>query len=190
MTAEVTAWMDAARAGDREAFGRLYVHYYRPVFSYIVTRVSRVHVAEDLTAEVFARALAGIDTFRWQGIDPGAWLVRIARNLVVDRARSATFQREILTADYANADLEGRLTVDTDPADVAIAAARESAVRLAIGRLPSVEQADAVRMRYIDRVPIAEVAAGTGRSETAVKALCCRGMTHLRRDRQLHRVVA
>ena len=54
------------------------------VFAYIAHRVRDRHFAEDLTAEVFSEALAGIGKFEWRGAPFGAWLLRIASRAVAD----------------------------------------------------------------------------------------------------------
>src|SRR4051794_3775262 len=72
-----------ARSGETEAFGALYDHYVDLVYRYIYYRVGTHALAEDLTSETFLRALRRINMFTWQGKDFGAWLVTIARNLIL-----------------------------------------------------------------------------------------------------------
>lgn len=45
------------------------------------------HLAEDLLADTFVRALERIDRFTWQGRGMGPWLMRIAKNLALDHLR-------------------------------------------------------------------------------------------------------
>jgi len=72
--------------GDPERFGELYARYARPIYAFILPRVDRNDaIAEDLTSQVFARALVALPGFR-----PGvfrAWLYAIARNAVIDHYR-------------------------------------------------------------------------------------------------------
>src|SRR4029450_9068296 len=65
-------------------------------------------LAEDLTADTFLRALKRIGSFTWQGRDPGAWLVTIARNLVADHFKSGRYRLEVTTGDVLDADREDR----------------------------------------------------------------------------------
>ncbi|MCW2819499.1 MAG: sigma-70 family polymerase sigma factor, partial [Marmoricola sp.] len=74
------ALVELARGGDAEAFGLLYDHYQPQVYRFLYYRLGSVHLAEDLTADTFFRALRSMSTFRWQGKDFGAWLMTIARN--------------------------------------------------------------------------------------------------------------
>lgn len=183
----VAEWMDAARAGDRAAFGLLYVHYRDKVYRFIRHRVHRHEIAEELTADTFVRALRSIDRFTWQGRDPGAWLFTIARNIAVDYVRAATARPEQLTPDYAGAAAEHRLRDDdADPAQHVVDAEDERArlwriheFRMEILRLPTEDQQAAMLYRHVDGLSIGETAARMGRPATAVKALCFRGTAHL-----------
>ena len=73
--------------GDEDAFRELYDHYGRLVYRYVHTRVGNTQDAEDLTSETFIRAWKSFSNFKWQGKPVGAWLMRIAHNLIVDKYR-------------------------------------------------------------------------------------------------------
>jgi RNA polymerase sigma factor (sigma-70 family) len=68
-----------------DAFGVLYERYLTSIYQYCLRRVETVHAAEDLTASVFERAYARIETYR--GGSFRAWLFRIAHNAVTDHYR-------------------------------------------------------------------------------------------------------
>src|SRR5258705_8858501 len=55
--------------------------------------------SEDLTAEVFRRALASLPRFKWTGAPFGAWLLRIASNLIADSAKRKAREGNISVAD-------------------------------------------------------------------------------------------
>ena len=78
--------IDAARGGDRDAFHVLYEQNASEVYRYAAARVG-AQDAEDVTAEVFCRAWTALHTYQRQGRPFAAWLVRIARNLLISRAR-------------------------------------------------------------------------------------------------------
>src|ERR1700683_316823 len=73
-----------AAQSDPARFGDLYEQNFHRVYAYIVRRVADRHHAEDLTAEVFREALAGIRKFEWRGVPFSAWLLRIASRAVTD----------------------------------------------------------------------------------------------------------
>ncbi len=50
-------------------------------------RVGNSQDAEDLTAETFIKAWRNAASFEFRGAPFGAWLLRIAHNLVIDRYR-------------------------------------------------------------------------------------------------------
>lgn len=81
------ALLNRLQRGEADAFRDLYNRYARLVYRYIFLRVNRTQDAEDLTAETFVRAWRSISSYEWRGINLGAWLLRIAHNLVVDKSR-------------------------------------------------------------------------------------------------------
>src|SRR6266567_1297805 len=52
---------------DPSRFADLYERNFYRVYAYIVRRVGDRHQAEDLTADVFREALAGLAKFEWRG---------------------------------------------------------------------------------------------------------------------------
>ncbi len=79
----------AARAGDREAFARLYTRYARPVFLELAARVRRAQDAEDALQATFLAAWVNLPRLRRPGRFV-AWLFSIARNKARDQMRRAT----------------------------------------------------------------------------------------------------
>ena len=76
--------VEAAQAGRSEATVELVERYYSRVYAFVAT----LHCgdAEDLTQEVFARALVALPRFNGE-YQFGAWLIQIARNVCIDEAR-------------------------------------------------------------------------------------------------------
>jgi DNA-directed RNA polymerase specialized sigma24 family protein len=58
---------------DPSRFADLYEQNFYRVYAYISRRVPDRHSAEDLTAEVFCEALAGIRKFEWRGVRYRPW---------------------------------------------------------------------------------------------------------------------
>ena len=102
--AEVWELVHRAQTGDAEGFGLLYDRYVDVVFRYLHHRVGDRATAEDFTSETFVRALRRIDSLSFQGRDVGAWLVTIARNIVLDHVKSSRYRLEVTTADMRDAD--------------------------------------------------------------------------------------
>lgn len=75
------------QAGDPEAFAELYRLHHPRVIGFVTKRVRDWHLAEDLTAETFARAWVGLPQLHFCGSGLDGWLITIARNLVIDNFR-------------------------------------------------------------------------------------------------------
>jgi len=172
----VAALVELAQGGDADAFGLLYERYVDLVYRYIYVRVGSSHLAEDLTSETFIRALRRIDSFSWQGKDIAAWFVTIARNLIIDNAKSARFRMEVTTADMLDADRR----VD-GPENEVLAHLRDTRLVEAIRTLKP-EQAECLVLRFMQGMSLAETGLVIGRSEGAVKQLQLRAVRALHRE--------
>lgn len=158
--------MIEAAQGDPRRFAPLYEAYFDPVYAYVWRRVRDRADAEDLTSEVFRRALRGLPRFEWRGVPFGAWLMRIAAHAVADRWRQARRQADLRRLEpveqTTDDDLERRVLLF-------------SLVR----SLPE-DQRRVVRLRFVDQKTIREIATEMGRSEGAVKQLQFRALEGLR----------
>lgn len=66
-----------------EAFQELYDYFFPKIYAYIGYRIDRVEDVEDLVAETFLKVVTNLVAFQWRGNGSfGAWLFRIAHNLV------------------------------------------------------------------------------------------------------------
>jgi RNA polymerase sigma-70 factor, ECF subfamily len=165
----------AAQAGDAAAFGRLYDRYFAPIYGYLAFEAGAPTEAEDLAGEVFLRALASLPGYRWTDVSFGAWLFRIAHNLLVDalrrRARRPSEPLDEALPDAARtADPEAWLAEKAD---------RERLLE-AVGRLTPLQRR-VLALKFAAGLSNAEVAALLGRSVGAVKALQYAGLAALRR---------
>src|SRR5205809_3832863 len=84
---------NAARKGDRPAFGLLYSRYARMVHGILLARVPRSEV-DDLVQDVFMLALRRLSSLREAGAF-GGWLAMIARNRATDYHRTAHVAEEL-----------------------------------------------------------------------------------------------
>jgi RNA polymerase sigma-70 factor (ECF subfamily) len=87
--AEERRLIEAAQQ-DRARFVEIYKKYFELVYAYTARRTLNRDEAEDLTAEVFRKALENLSRFKWRGAPFGAWLLRISFNLIADRAKRAS----------------------------------------------------------------------------------------------------
>jgi RNA polymerase sigma-70 factor (ECF subfamily) len=152
---------------DPARFAELYEIHFERVYAFIARRVGDRDAAEDLTSDVFHRALANLKQFEWRGVPFGAWLLRIAVNAIVDRSKRQG--REIAVDDPPELSTQPGLGQVDD---------RARLFRL-VDQLPE-DQRGVVVMRFAEQRSIREIAQHLGRSEGAVKQLQFRGLENLR----------
>lgn len=159
---------------DRAYFGAVYEKYFEVVYAYVARRVRDRSVTEDLTSEVFRKALANLPRFKWTGAPFGAWLLRISSNLIADRAKRVA--REDQSDSNELADRGG--SAQAQQSDLEAAERRAYVIRL-VDELPE-DQRRVVRMRFAEEKSIGEIASQLNRSAGAVKQLQFRAFQALR----------
>lgn len=168
-----------ARDGEREAFGRLYDQYADLIFRYALYRVGGNRMAaEDIVSDTFLRALRAISTFRYQGRDIGAWLITIARNLVIDQTRSPRSRFEFPSADVLD---EADIVAVPGPEDAVLATLDVHQLLDAVRRLGP-DQQECLVLRFMEGLTVRETAKVMGRKEGAVRALQFRAVRALARE--------
>ncbi|SDN67694.1 RNA polymerase sigma-70 factor, ECF subfamily [Klenkia soli] len=172
---QVTVWalVEQAQAGDAEAFGRLYDRYADMVFRFLYHRVTDRQTAEDFTSETFVRALRRIDSLSFQGRDVGAWLVTIARNIVLDHVKSSRFRLEVTIGDMRDAD-----RVTDGPEDAVLQNLTNAELLACVAQLGD-EQRECIALRFLQGLSVAETAAAMGKKDGAIKALQHRAVKRL-----------
>lgn len=173
------ALVERAQAGDTAAFGALYDRFLDPVFRFIYFRTGNRHLAEDLTADVFVRALRRIRSVVWQGRSIGAWLITIARNLVADHFKSGKHRMEVAVGDIVDGERED-VSREGRPADTAVAHVTNLTLLTAVKQL-NPEQQECIVLRFLLGFSVAETAQSLGKNVAAVKAMQHRAIRSLRR---------
>src|SRR5271165_3029440 len=151
-------------------FAELYEINFERVYGYVARRVGDRDAAEDLTSEVFHKALANLRRFEWRGVPFAAWLLRIAANAVADRARVG---KELAVDDPPEVGVDATADVDLEEVE-----RRERLFRL-MDQLPA-DQRRVITLKFAEEKSICEIAQALGRSEGAVKQLQFRGLENLR----------
>jgi len=150
---------------DPSRFAELYEQNFYRIYAYVVRRVGNRNPAEDLTADVFREALAGIHKFEWRGLPFAAWLFGIASRIVADHWKRA--DRE-----------SGNPAAESDHA-VPQEIERNAMLFQLVDKLPEA-QFRVIHMRFVEQKSIREIAQELGRSEGAVKQLQLRAIENLR----------
>lgn len=164
----------SAKQGNADAFATLYRANVQKIFRYIFYRISDQQVAEDLTGDVFMRALEGINRYDDRGKPFIAWLYTIAHSRVVDHYRKT--QRRPNESDIESVSLS--VAPNLDAALIRRHAAQQ--LRQAITELTD-DQQQVVILRFIERQPINQVAQIMGKKSNAIKALQHRALRSLAR---------
>ena len=173
-----TDLVEMAKVGDKDAFGELYERYLDKIYSYIYYRTGNHHDAEDLTARVFFRAMAHIESYTERGVPFQAWLYRIAHNLVAnwhrDRGRRKVIPLDEFIAASLKSDAPDQQAEDKEERD---------ALRAAVRRLPE-ERQQLLLLKFVDHLSNAEIGEIMDRTEGAIKSLYHRTLIALRDELQ------
>lgn len=169
--AELQTLVQQAQNGDTEAFGRIYDHFFAPIYRYASFRLPK-EMAEDTTADVFVKAWEKLHTYKaHKNVPFGAWLFRIARYSVIDVYRSQRGFEEV-----------PETVVDTDDFNRAESRMERKEtlqiVRQAVEQLPK-RYREVLLLTYVSELPYNEVARVLNLSEGGVRILKMRALRKL-----------
>ncbi len=165
----------AAQHGNENAFAELYNAYVHDIFRYMLYRVGNTETAQDLTAEVFLRAIEGLMRYQDREIPWLAWLYRIAHARLVDYYRRTSRAGEPENID----DLE--LTTHEDLDSDLVLTFQQQRLRDSIYRLPP-DQQQVIILRFIEGYNIQQTADALGKSIGAVKMIQRRALQAMHAD--------
>ena len=160
-----------AAQNDPSRFAELYEQNFNRVYAYIARRVRDRAEIQDLTAQVFQKALANLGKFKWKGSPFAAWLYRIAANTIADEAKQKMREAGDQTSNHASSESSSAKDLE--------AVERRARLFSAVDKLPD-DQRRVIVMRFADEKSIRQIAAELGRSEGAVKQLQFRAVENLR----------
>jgi len=177
----VSEWPDAAvSAGkgegagagepDRAAFLAFYQEAVSEVYGYFVHRCGDSATAEDLTSETFLAAARNLEDGRPVPLDI-PWVIGVARHKLADHWRRSARDDRLRDA------LEQDHDPQDDPWDVRLDQLRATDVLAALGPHHRL----ALTLRYVDGLPVADVAELLGRTPNATEALLVRARAAFRR---------
>lgn len=162
---DLRALVHRARAGDRDAFGEIFMELHPRIL-----RLARVRLgadaADDAAAETFVRAWAGLSRYRETAVPFAAWVYGIARHVIADLARRPAASGE--------PDAEAA-TGDFTPASHA-----RMSLAAGLAALPE-EQRRVVELKYFLGLSNDEVGRALGKSPGAVNTQQWRALENLRR---------
>ena len=164
------------REGDLDAFKDLYSAYFDRIYGYVCVILRDRHEAEDVTQQVFVKAMQGIGGYEGSpGSSFDAWLFRIARNAVMDVLRRG---RRIKVEDPATIDDRRARDGESHDAIAELSKLSDSDVAVFLERLPDAQR-DAIVLRFVLGMSAEEVGQAMNRRTEAVRALQSRGLRTL-----------
>lgn len=167
----------AATSGDADAFGIFYRRHVRWLLAVCARRARDAELAADVTAEVFATALADSERFDPERGSAGGWLFGIALNKLADAQRRGHAERRA----RQRLGIPALALTDDDIAridELASLAGGADAARL-LATLPT-EQRAAIEARIVQERDYEQIAGELRLSEAAVRQRVSRGLSTLR----------
>lgn len=161
-----------AQNGSDEAFATLYREHVQRIYRYIYYRTRDEQLAEDLTADVFTKVIEGLPRYIDKGKPFIAWLYRIAHARVVDHYRRQ--DRRPTATNVEDANLSITPDMDTD-----LVKSHASRILMEAISTLTVDQQQVIILRFIEGLPIEEVAQQLGKKGNAIKALQFRAVRSL-----------
>jgi RNA polymerase sigma-70 factor (ECF subfamily) len=152
-----------AQQKDQRAFTELYEAYFDKIYRYVTIKTGDKTEAEDMTQQVFMKALESISSFKWKGVPFSAWLYRIAHNQVIDYYRRQKKRPDTLKDDAL-------VVSDSNPQQVAERNLDIEQVMSATRKLTD-SQREVISLRFSGGLSTSEVANIMGKSQGAIKAL-------------------
>lgn len=158
----------------KEAVEKLYKHYKKHLEKFFRARLGSDPVVEDLVANVFEKALSGIDSFRWQNVSLSAWLYKISRNVLVDYYREDDKRS---TTDIE--DIRPPETKDQGPEDNYVDEEKKELLRGLLDELPEREQ-KIIYLKFFRGRTNKWIAEELGLTETNVGTIVYRSIRKMR----------
>ncbi len=146
--------------GDDEAFRDWYDRTLPRIYRYLLARCGDESLAEELTQQTFTEAIRHRRQFAGRS-DPVTWLIAIGRRKLVDHYRRA------------GADQRRAVRLSEQPLNPGSPSETRMAVLEALAQLAP-DQRLALTYRYLDQLPVREIAEVLGRTESATESLLSR----------------
>lgn len=166
-----------------DAFGIIFDAHYDMILGYSMKRTGDIAVAQDITSEVFIKALKNINKFTWQNVPISAWLYKIASNELrmnfrgfkhvasLDELRESSNFEPIDETNFLE-----ELTLAQDAAERQRDSMRAHELIATLG----LKYQEVIVLRFGEEKKIGEIAIILGKSEGTIKSLLSRAMKKLR----------
>jgi RNA polymerase sigma-70 factor (ECF subfamily) len=164
-----------AKDGEAEAFGELYERYVNAVYRFLYARLDNSMDAEDITEEVFLRAWNSVSGYHERGVPFLAFLLIIARNVLIDHYRRNGRSPQQVTIE----DIQLKDT-NPEPGEITAKNLKHQEIRQALTHLRDDYQ-EVLVLRFLNDLSPNETAQIMNRSTGAVRVLQHRAIVALRK---------
>lgn len=164
-------WMAKVQLGNTEAFGVLYDRYLDKIYRFVYYKTFTREAAEDITSDVFHKALRNSKSFDPAKGSFSTWLYRIARNAVIDHYR--TKKHDVPLEDTFDVGVDER-TPDALDAIADLGRVTEYLTTL------TAKQREIIMLRIWEEKSYREIADIVGGTESSVKMAFSRSIRELR----------
>lgn len=172
----IEALVEKARTGDRVAFDQLTRTCERSLRSAVEAQLGQGRGSaevDDVVQETLVLAFAAMIRFQWRGeASFHSWMLRIARNVLIDRCKDSRRSRYLELPEKLPAN-------DVSPSRLLRRDERFSRLERAVADLPP-NYREVIRLSHIEGLKVREIASRMNRSEYAVKHLLARALRKLR----------
>lgn len=170
---------------DPKAFGIIFDIYYPKILRYTIRRTGDIETAQDITSEVFFKALNKLWQFKWRSIPFSAWLYRIANNEVNQYFRKGT-ARKVTSLDMLTEKTNFEAISSENLQEEIEEAEREAEryteykiVQNILKTLP-IHYQEIITLRYFEKKKLTEIALILNKKEGTIKSLHFRALNLLR----------
>lgn len=172
---EIDNLVRQAQEQNAKAFGRLYDLLAKRIYNYVYFRVKNKLEAEDITEEVFLKALEALGSYELTEAPFTSWLFRIAHNLVIDfYRRSGKFSAGSME------EAEGVASPEKGLDELVSGKIEQERLLRAISKLND-DHREVIVLKFVEGLSNKEVGVIMDKTEGGIKSLQHRALHSLRR---------
>ena len=175
MDTEDSNIINANRGSEAESFGSLYEQYLPKIFQYVSYRVGDRITAEDLTSDIFNKALTNFTKYDSRKAAFSTWIYSIARNTVIDYYRKRSNEQKLRNKEAES----GAIAFSASPEEELSRSEEARKLHDCLSLLKPTEQ-ELISLKFSGEMTNREISRITGLSESNVGTILCRAMRKLR----------
>lgn len=168
---EIDTLILAAQEGDKDAFGKIYEHFFDAIYKFVFFRVESDEV-DDLVENIFIKSWVNLEKYEKRDVSFSAWLFRIAHNAIIDYRRA---HRSIRSLD----EIRELPSHEDGPAKETERSLLTQKVRAAVEQLREPYR-QVVSLKFLSGLSTSEVAEVMGEREGNIRLLQYRALKELK----------